>query len=392
VTATTTDIYTPRYEGELQVFDVAASQTLYGGSLVCVKTSDGYVYDGADTAGYKFAGIAERAVDNASGADAAEEVLVRDSGVVELDIAAAAITDIFKPVYLKDNATVAFAAGVTNGVYVGRMVGLVSATRIRVAFGRAEKLIEDLASVASGLGASMIGVQDAAAYFTGTDLETILTAIGVQLGGDDDASFGFAEENVLADDDAIYAALEKIDLYFGDLASVANAEGASLVGINDADAEYTGTDVEAALAELGEMRTYFKRGTIATAAVQTMNATPVELVAAPAAGKYIEVLRIHWWLDFESAAYDAAAAGDTLNAKYTNGSGAAVVDPVAGDAIGAAAADYHTLVSRVAELIPVAAAAIVAHIATGEWYAAAGDSPLKYEVEYRIRDLAFATS
>ena len=130
-------------------------------------------------------------------------------------------------------------------------------------------------------------------------------------------------------------------------------------------------------------------GTIATGDVATLNATPVEMIPAPGAGKYIEVLSVHWFLDFATTAYDAAAAGDTLEAKYTNGSGDAVVDAVAGDAIGAAAADYHTIVQAVQELIPVANAAVVAHVNTGEWYGAAGDSPLKWEALYRVRDLAF---
>lgn len=130
-------------------------------------------------------------------------------------------------------------------------------------------------------------------------------------------------------------------------------------------------------------------GTIAAAAVRTLNATPVTLIAAPGAGKYIEVDRVHWFLDFGTAAYDAAASGDTLEAKYTNGSGSAVVDAVAGNAIGSASADYHAVVRAVPEVVPVANAAIVAHINSGEWYAAAGDSPLKYEISYRIRTLDF---
>jgi len=129
--------------------------------------------------------------------------------------------------------------------------------------------------------------------------------------------------------------------------------------------------------------------TIATGDVATMNATPVEVIAAPAAGKAHIVESCRWFLDYATTAYDAAAAGDTLVLKYTDGSGAAVVDAVAGDAIGAASADYHTIVRPVAELIPVAAAAVVAHINTGEWYGAAGDSPLKAQVVYRTVTLAF---
>jgi hypothetical protein len=127
--------------------------------------------------------------------------------------------------------------------------------------------------------------------------------------------------------------------------------------------------------------------TIPAASVRTLNATPYTLVAAPGAGRFLEVVSVHWWLDFGTAAYDAAAAGDTLTVKYTNAAGAEVVDAVAGNAIGAAAADYHAIVKPVAEVIPVANAALVAHITTGEWYAAGGDSPLKVEIVYIERKL-----
>lgn len=132
-----------------------------------------------------------------------------------------------------------------------------------------------------------------------------------------------------------------------------------------------------------------KRGTIANASVRTLHATPVSMITAPGAGYYIKVHRIHWWLDYATAAFDAAAAGDTLTANYTDGSGAAVVDAVAGDAIGAAVADYHTTVLAVPEVVPVDNAAIVAYINTGEWYAAAGGGVLKYEVEYSIRQTSW---
>jgi len=124
-------------------------------------------------------------------------------------------------------------------------------------------------------------------------------------------------------------------------------------------------------------------GTIVTAAVATMNAAAIEVIAAPGAAYFITVDSCHWFLDFNSAAYNAAAAGDTLGLKYTNGAGAALVDVMAGDTIGAAAADYHGMVRPVAEVIPVVNAAIVAHIDAGEW--GAGDSPLKYDITYRIQ-------
>jgi len=91
---------------------------------------------------------------------------------------------------------------------------------------------------------------DSASYYTTDTINAALAALAGQIGGDDDASFDFAEENVLADDDAIYAALEKLDLYLGDLANAGAAtEGANLVGIEDSGALITATTVEGALAE-----------------------------------------------------------------------------------------------------------------------------------------------
>ena len=108
----------------------------------------------------------------------------------------------------------------------------------------------DLGSTSNALGASLIGIEDASSYYTGTDIEAALNELEAQLGGATSTTFGFAEDNVLADNDAVYAALDKLDLKWGDLASTANGEGASLVGVEDSAGYFTGTDVEAVLAEL----------------------------------------------------------------------------------------------------------------------------------------------
>lgn len=110
-----------------------------------------------------------------------------------------------------------------------------------------------LASTTNGEGAAIIGVEDASAYYTGTDLESVLNEIEAQLGGTTSSTFDFAENNVLADNDAIYAALEKLDLRHGDYGSTANGEGASLIAIEDADGNFTSTNVEGALDELYDL-------------------------------------------------------------------------------------------------------------------------------------------
>lgn len=115
-----------------------------------------------------------------------------------------------------------------------------------------DKAIEasKLASTTNGEGASIIGLEDASGYYTGNELESVFNELESQIGGDTSSTYNFSENNVLTDNDAIYPALNKLDLKFGDLASVANGEGASLIGIEDAAGQYTATNVEDALAEV----------------------------------------------------------------------------------------------------------------------------------------------
>ena len=176
----------------------------------------------------------------------------------------------------------------------------------------------------------------------------------------------------------------KLGTRLNELAALLTTAGAGDVGVLDADGYFTGATVEAALAELGAVRVYRASGTIANAAVKTLNATPVEVIAAPGSGKAIRVLRAEWLLDYTAPAFDGAGAGETLGLKYTNGSGAQCVQALAGNTIGAASADYRAFVNAADSVLPVANAAVVAHIDSGEWYAAAGASALKYVVEYEI--------
>ena len=95
-------------------------------------------------------------------------------------------------------------------------------------------LITDLASVATGDGASLIGVEDATGLYTGADVEACLAEI---------AGAGRTTETVAQNATDIAAVIT-------DLASVATGDGASMVGVEDATGLYTGADVEACLAEI----------------------------------------------------------------------------------------------------------------------------------------------
>ncbi len=129
--------------------------------------------------------------------------------------------------------------------------------------------------------------------------------------------------------------------------------------------------------------------TIATAAVKTLNATPVELVAAPGAGKAIIPIDMQFFLDFATAAYDGIAAGEDLEVRYTDGAGQLVATIEATGFMDAGADAFrHSYPASAAATAPAANAALVLRMATGE--IATGDSPLKVRTRYRVVDLAFA--
>jgi hypothetical protein len=108
----------------------------------------------------------------------------------------------------------------------------------------------DYASSTVGEGAARVGISDASAYYAGNQVEAALDELEAQLGGLTSSTYAFTEQNVLADNDSVYPALDKLDLKWGDLASTANGEGASLVGLEDAGSNYDATNVEDALAEI----------------------------------------------------------------------------------------------------------------------------------------------
>lgn len=112
---------------------MAALATIYQGSLVCVD-ADGYAVPGADTADYKFAGMAvmdpqnpnRSTYDNSAGADGDMYVVVRQVGrarfvAVETPVQAM----LFAQVFVSDDQTVAVDSwNVTNDVRCGHVTRL----------------------------------------------------------------------------------------------------------------------------------------------------------------------------------------------------------------------------------------------------------------------------
>lgn len=111
---------------------------------------------------------------------------------------------------------------------------------------------DKLGSTANGEGASGIAIEDASTWYSGTDTEAAFNELESLLGSTTSSTYSFSENNILSDNDPVYAALNKLDLEWGDLASVSNGEGAAMVGSEDAGGFYAGTDVEAILQEIGQ--------------------------------------------------------------------------------------------------------------------------------------------
>lgn len=125
--------------------------------------------------------------------------------------------------------------------------------------------------------------------------------------------------------------------------------------------------------------------TIATGELLALEATPKEIVAAPAAGKYIEVAHIQQFLDFNAAGYVKGAGGDltyqyaTSNKVIATQAMTGFVDQVADIYMNA---KQDTAPPQLSE-ISVAEAVEAANAGgAAEW--TVGDSPIKLRVKYRV--------
>jgi hypothetical protein len=125
--------------------------------------------------------------------------------------------------------------------------------------------------------------------------------------------------------------------------------------------------------------------TVTTGELLALNATPTTIVAAPGAGKVLVPIKLAVILDYAGVAYAGIAAGEDLVLRYTNGSGVAAftieatgfLDATA-DAIRLGGVDA----AAAAAITPVANAALVLHMATGE--ITTGTSPLRVKLWYSL--------
>ena len=116
-----------------------------------------------------------------------------------------------------------------------------------------------------------------------------------------------------------------------------------------------------------------------------LHTTPKTLVEAPGAGRAIVFENAVFFLDYNSAAYAAIAAGDDLNIKYTDGSGATVGTLETTGFLDLTADSYNIVKPSADSVILPANAPLVASLAGA---ITTGDSPLAVRVFYRIVELS----
>lgn len=134
------------------------------------------------------------------------------------------------------------------------------------------------------------------------------------------------------------------------------------------------------------------RVTVTSAEVLALNATPIELVAAPGAGQALifEGAQLH--LDYNSAAYAGIAAGEDLAISYTGGAQVAEIE--ATGFLDQTADEYRWAYPAantgavLPSVTPTANAALELSMLVGE--VITGDSPVIVEVRYRTVTLSLA--
>jgi hypothetical protein len=131
----TQDRNTVRKQGDYAAYPVKGGETVYAGSLVCID-ANGYAVAAADTAGYRFVGVARGNADNSSGQDSDMSVEVWRRGCFEFAATGMTLADAGGSAYLLDDQTVGLAATATNDVPCGLISEYISATSVYVDIAR----------------------------------------------------------------------------------------------------------------------------------------------------------------------------------------------------------------------------------------------------------------
>lgn len=141
----------------------------------------------------------------------------------------------------------------------------------------------------------------------------------------------------------------------------------------------------------GGVQTQYAEVSISAAAVATLRATPVSLVAAPGAGKVLEFVSVVFLLDYTAPGFTESA--DNLAVKYENGSGAAASQTV--ECTGFIDQTADTITVGLAKNDAIVAKtgcenkALVLHNTGDGEFGGSGGSTLRVKVAYRTHQTGF---
>jgi len=129
-----TDAYeAKRQDGEILEYPVKGSTTIYKGALLQAATTGddkGYVAPMADGTNRRMVGVAVEKADNSDGDRGDKTVRVYKTGVYQYTKGSAVQTDVDSAAYGHDDNTIGTSS--TNSVFVGRIVGLVDSSTIKL--------------------------------------------------------------------------------------------------------------------------------------------------------------------------------------------------------------------------------------------------------------------
>lgn len=147
-----------------------------------------------------------------------------------------------------------------------------------------------------------------------------------------------------------------------------------------------GNPVHGGEIEGAQLRTFRRRTVVTSAQVLALNATPVEIVAAPGADHALifagAVIRKP-----AGTAYAGIAVGEDLSVKYTDAAGAEVAQCETTGFLDQATDQVrwvrpHSAAAGPSQITPAANASLVLHLLVGEIIT--GNSDLELEVHYRV--------
>jgi len=167
-------------EGVELSFPVEESTTIYAGALVCVN-ANGYAVPADDTSGLIFVGIAREYVDNSSGSDGDENVVLRRRGLFKMELGTAITqANVGDNVFIVDDETVDLTAQTDNDIFCGIIAGYIDSTHAWIDIEPAIRQADVATHIADTDGAhaaSAISVADSGGLITADEVEAALAEV-----------------------------------------------------------------------------------------------------------------------------------------------------------------------------------------------------------------------